>query len=62
MSQKMNEASRATEVAIEQNGKAGEDDSSSTSSDSDHEALDETAKGDEERDIDETKQELLKVR
>ena len=60
MSLKMSEAAQATEAAIEQNGLA---EGSSTSSDdeSEPEVLNDT-KGDEERQMDVKKEELLKVR
>ena len=61
MSQKMEEATEATTVAIEQNGLENGA-SSSTSSDTESEAEDlDRTKGDEDRQMDEKKAELLKV-
>ena len=63
MSLKMMEASQATAEAIEQNGIEDDAESSSPSEveGGEPEALEPT-KGDEEREIDANKQELLKVR
>ena len=56
----MEEASQATAEAIEQNGIEDDDAESSSSAEAEPEAI-ETTKGDEEREIDANKQELLKV-
>ena len=56
----MQEASEATEAAIEQNGFEDGGSISSSSSNVSEQPLDVT-KGDEERDIDEAKEALLKV-
>ena len=58
MSEKMQEASEATEAAIEQNGL---EDAASISSSSSGEEEVQPLKGDEERSIDEAKEALLKV-
>ena len=60
MNQKMMEASQATAVVIEQNG-VEDAESSSYSEENEPEALEKT-KGDEEREIDANKEQLLKVR
>ena len=61
MEAKMQEASEATEAAIEQNGFEDGGSISSSSSNASEMPLDTVTKGDEERDIDEAKEALLKV-
>ena len=61
MSEKMQEASEATEAAIQQNGLEDAASSSSTSSGEEVQPPSYDTKGDEERSIDEAKEALLKV-
>ena len=61
MEARMQEASEATEAAIEQNGLEDAASLTSESSNGEVEQPLDTTKGDEERDIDEAKEALLRV-